>query len=267
MSQHHQTRLLKIRVGSGINNFAGWYLCNGQTWNNGLDPATVAYVGYQTDDLNSFSYSIDENPATNDLESQGERTITNNNVSLIGGSNVSMTATYSTPNYNISGTVQTSSQTVSSDSNGTSFVLKRLPQIIYLGTEDLFWQDKGINQAAPATVTYRFTDSNEGAGGLTVINESKTEAVNSSFSFTVNISPASGYEWNSLPTVTSANAAITSVSASNSSNSFPSQGINVTVNVGSQPLGGTVLLTYDSTNHTALIAARTNTYIINDATN
>ena len=167
---------IEIRVGSGINNFAGWYLCNGQTWSNGLDPATIGYIGYQTEDLNSFSYSIDENPATIDPDSQGEVNVTNNSVPLIGGADVAMAATYSAPNYNISGTVQTSSQPISSDSGGTTFILKRLPQIIYLGTEDLFWQDKGTNQAAPVSVTYRFIDANEGAGGIQTINEVKNES-------------------------------------------------------------------------------------------
>lgn len=244
---------IEIRVGSGINNFAGWYLCNGQTWNNGLDPATIGYIGYTTEDLNSFSYSIDENPATIDPDSQGEVTITNNIVPLIGGANVAMSATYSAPNYNISGTVQTSSQPVSSDSNGTTFILKRLPQIIYLGTEDLFWQDKGTNQAAAVAVTYTFIDSNETASGAATINQSQTQVEGSSFSFTVNVPVASGYQWDSLPTVTSTDAAITSVTASNPSGSLPTSNINIDVNVGSQPQGGTVTINYDSTSNISAI--------------
>ena len=257
---------IEIRVGSGINNFAGWYLCNGQTWNNGLDPATIGYVGYQTEDLNSFSYSIDENPATIDPDSQGEVSVTNNSVPLIGGADVTMAATYNAPNYNISGTVQTTSQPISSDSNGTTFILKRLPQIIYLGAEDLFWQDKGTNQAAPVSVTYRFTDENEGAGGIPTINEVKNESEGSSFSFTVYIAAASGYQWDSLPTFSSTTPVVSSVVATNPSGSFPASSINVTVNVSAQPQGGTVTLTYNSSTHSSAIIARTNTYTINNAT-
>ena len=244
---------IEIRVGSGINNFAGWYLCNGQTWSNGLDPATIGYIGYQTEDLNSFSYSIDENPATIDPDSQGEVNVTNNSVPLIGGADVAMAATYSAPNYNISGTVQTSSQPISSDSGGTTFILKRLPQIIYLGAEDLFWQDKGTNQAAPVSVTYTFIDSNETASGAVTINESKTQVEGSSFSFTVNVPATSGYQWDSLPTVTSTDAVITSVTSSNPSGSLPTSNININVNVGSQPQGGTVTINYDSTSNISVI--------------
>lgn len=257
---------IEIRVGSGINNFAGWYLCNGKTWNNGLDPATVGYIGYATEDLNSFSYSIDENPTTIDPNSQGEADVTNNSVPLIGGADVTMAATYSSPNYNISGTVQTTSQPISSDSNGTTFILKRLPQIIYLGTEDLFWQDKGTNQAAPVSVTYRFIDTSEGAGGIQTINEVKNESEGSSFSFTINIPVASGYQWDSLPTVSSTNSAVSSAVAANPSGSFPASSINVTVNVSAQPQGGTVILNYNSSTHSSAIIARTNTYTINNAT-
>ena len=257
---------IQIRVGSGINNFAGWYLCNGQEWVNNLNPAYHSYLSYQTEDLNSFSYSIDENPATYDPDSQGEADVTNTETNIIGGANISMLAAYSSPTYTVTTpTIATSTQSITSDSAGTTFVLKRLPQIVYLGTEDLFWHDKGTNQAAPVAVTYRFTDSNEGVGGLSTINEIKTEAVGSSFSFSVNVAAPAGYEWNTLPTV-SADAVggpVSSSTVSNPSGALPTQSITINVSVSAQPQGGTVSLTYDSTNHISAIAARTNVYQLN----
>ena len=260
---------IQIRVGSGINNFAGWYLCNGQEWVNNLNPAYHSYLSYQTEDLNSFSYSIDENPATTDSDSQGDASVTNTETNIIGGANISMLAAYSSPTYTVTTpTIATSTQSITSDSQGTTFVIKRLPQIVYLGTEDLFWHDKGTNQSAPVAVTYRFTDSNEGAGGLSTINEIKTEVEGSSFSFTVNVAAPSGYEWNSLPTVTAdAVGGPATATVSNPSGSLPTQSITINVTVSAQPQGGTVSLTYNSTGHISTIATRTNTYQLNTSPN
>ena len=256
---------IQIRVGSGINNFAGWYLCNGQEWVNNINPAYHSYLSYQTEDLNSFSYSIDENPATTNSDSQGDASVTNTETNIIGGANISMLAAYSSPTYTVTTpTIATSTQSITSDSQGTTFVIKRLPQIVYLGTEDLFWHDKGTNQSAPVAVTYRFTDSNEGAGGLSTINEIKTEVEGSSFSFTVNVAAPSGYEWNSLPTVTAdAVGGPATATVSNPSGSLPTQSITINVTVSAQPQGGTVSLTYNSTSHIGVISTRTNTYQLN----
>lgn len=261
---------IQIRVGSGINNFAGWYLCNGQEWVNNLDPAYHSYLSYQTEDLNSFSYSIDENPATTNPDSQGEADVTNTETNIIGGANISMLAAYSSPTYTVTTpTIATSTQSITSDSAGTTFVLKRLPQIVYLGTEDLFWHDKGTNQSAPVAVTYRFTDSNEGVGGLSTINEIKTEVEGSSFSFSVNVAAPNGYEWNTLPTVSAdvVGGPVSSSTVSNPSGALPTQSITINVSVSAQPQGGTVSLTYDSTNHISAIALQTNVYQLNTSPN
>ena len=257
---------IQIRVGSGINNFAGWYLCNGQKWVNNLNPAYHSYLSYQTEDLNSFSYSIDENPATTDFDSQGDASVTNTETNIIGGANISMLAAYSSPTYTVTTpTIAISTQSITSDSQGTTFVIKRLPQIVYLGTEDLFWHDKGTNQSAPVAVTYRFTDSNEGAGGLSTINEIKTQVEGSSFSFTVNVAAPSGYEWNSLPTVSADAVGGPTATVSNPSGTLPTQSITINVTVSAQPQGGTVSLTYNSTGHISAISARTNTYQLNSS--
>jgi hypothetical protein len=256
---------IQIRVGSGINNFAGWYLCNGQEWVNNINPAYHSYLSYQTEDLNSFSYSIDENPATTDSNSQGDASVTNTETNIIGGANISMLAAYSSPTYTVTTpTITTSTQSITSDSAGTAFVIKRLPQIVYLGTEDLFWHDKGTNQSAPVAVTYRFTDLNEGVGGLAVIDVINTQVEGSSFSFTVNIAAPSGYQWDSLPTVSAgAGSPVSSSTVSNPFGTTPTQSITINVSVSDQPQGGTVPLTYDSTNHISAISLRTNTYQIN----
>lgn len=154
---------IQIKVGSGINTFAGWYLCHGQEWVNNIDPAYHAYISYQTEDLNSFTYTIDDNPNEIGSDSQGIAGETNNNVTVIGGADITMAANYSSPVYNISGNVGATTYPIQTGTSGTTFILKRLPQIIYLGEEDLFWHDKGTGQNTAYTNTYNITHTDAGA--------------------------------------------------------------------------------------------------------
>lgn len=170
--------LLPISAGRGIGDYEGWYICNGQTWKNDNG------FSYDVPDLNSFSYSIDDNSDSTDPSSQGAVSITNSVNNLLGGVDIQMTATYdsNTGDYSISHTSNQSDDTFNVGGSSTTYTIKRIPQIIYLGETDLYWDD-GTGSFNPAhTVTYTFVDTdsvipdfdhdvNAQAGSSTSINQ------------------------------------------------------------------------------------------------
>ena len=187
----------KFKVGAGTNNFAGWYLCNGKEWTNG------AGIDYQTEDLNSFSYTIEDNPDSLNTNSQGAATQSDYSLTIIGGSSVTMDANYTAPNYNITGSVSTTSTPIGNSQGGTTFTIKKLPQIVYLGTEDLYWQDKGIDQAPTTVATYRFIDGSNDALVAATISEVVSSQSGNSGTFNVSIPAPAGQYWDNsnLPAI------------------------------------------------------------------
>ena len=151
---------LEIRVGAGINEHAGWYICNGKTWTNGTD-------SFITPDLNSFSYTIDNDPNISTPSSQGQAALTNNISSIIGGADTSMSAVYNGTSFDINGTVDTSTISFNTGTSGTGYTVKRLPQIIFLGLDNLYWSDAGDN-ATDTVVAYAFSDWQANGGGAGV---------------------------------------------------------------------------------------------------
>jgi len=134
---------IEIRIGAGIGNYLGWYICNGKDWKN-------MSSSNQTEDLNSFSYLIEDNPISTELTSQGFVEIDNDTINIIGGSDIDMAAFPEVGGvYNITSTITTSDINIVGGSIGTSFQIKRLPQIIYLGYADLYWTDLGTGQSTP----------------------------------------------------------------------------------------------------------------------
>ena len=148
---------IEIRVGSGIGDYEGWYVCNGQTWTDGVEE-------YEVPGLNSFSYSIEDDPSE-ESTSQGSAIETNNNLEVIGGADISTAALFSSPNYTITSSVIDSD--INLDPQGfqgatTIVKVKRLPQIIYLGVDNLYWQDAGSNQAPIVDNEYTFAITSDG---------------------------------------------------------------------------------------------------------
>ena len=140
---------LQIKVGAGIGEHAGWYLCNGQDWTNGEST-------YSTPDLNSFSYTIDNDPNISDSTSQGDANVSNNSLSIIGGADTSLTGTYNqaNSNYTVTGTLDPNTTENFYTATGSTYVVKKLPQVIYLGLDDLYWSDAGSNQGfVPSSFT------------------------------------------------------------------------------------------------------------------
>ena len=127
--------IIKFKVGKGLGEYVGWYICNGKTWTNGSN------ISYKTPELSSFTYTIEGNPNSSTDNSQGS-VDKSNQPNIIGGSDTHMNATYNNSTYNITGTVTTGDVSISGGSD-QAFVIKRLPQIIYLGIKDLYWEDSG----------------------------------------------------------------------------------------------------------------------------
>ena len=138
--------VLHVLFGRGINNYAGWYLSNGKTWENGTS-------SFSTVDLCSFSYTIYNNTNRPAGNGQGPVTVTNNIVALPGGSDTSMTATYASPNYTIATSLNTTTDNIYTAVSGTQYNLYKMVYIVYLGVEDLYWTDPG-NQGGGSNFTF-----------------------------------------------------------------------------------------------------------------
>lgn len=181
---------LPVHVGAGIGNYSGWYICNGKTWTDG---ATT----YQTPDLSSFTYSIDENP-THTSTGQGTAELTNDSIHITGGADIDLAATYANSVYNITGTVNCTDTSIQ-QGTGTTVLIKRLPQIIYLGVADLYWEDGG--DATSTTMTIQFTDT---AGNISSFQVQYSGNGGTSYNNTSNpiiINAPSGKKWNAYPII------------------------------------------------------------------
>jgi hypothetical protein len=191
--------LLKVGAGRGINDYAGWYICNGKTWVS--DSSNLQHI---TPDLNSFSYTIQDNTDTVSLSSQGLAEHLNSETHLIGGADISMDAYYITPTpnvnfYSVSSTVVTTDTTISS-ATGTTFKIKKLPQIIYLGDDDCYWQDAGSGQAPITTNSYYISDLNDTVSGSPTAATVRINQQGTSDQFTIRVYAANGYYFDPLPT-------------------------------------------------------------------
>jgi len=136
---------LQIRMGAGIGDYEGWYVCNGQTWTDGSTSITAP-------DLNSFSYQILSNPISLNPNSQGYINVDNNEISLIGGANISASASIPQSStsaiYNNSLTNNSNDPQISTSTPGGQFKIKKLPQIIYLENINLWWSQLGDGQTS-----------------------------------------------------------------------------------------------------------------------
>ena len=153
---------LKIRMGAGIGDYDGWYVCNGQQWTDGTVAGTTLVP-----DLSSFSYQILANPSTPNPNSQGYSSVTNDEVQLIGGAahlvNASIPGGATSADYNINIVNESNDPIIVINPAGGQFRIKKLPQIIYLSTSNLWWSQLGTGQAAVGdynSADYSTTDYN-----------------------------------------------------------------------------------------------------------
>jgi len=228
---------LRISVGKGVGTYAGWYLCNGETWTDGT-LANTKLVPM----LGNFNYEIDNNPLSASPTGQGTVDFDLiNTTHITGGSDINMTASHAQSVYTITSTVSTSSVQVAPGS-GTTFKIKQLPQIIYLGKTNLYWSNPGTGQAEPVLLTWRLDDQNTTASKLNpdpyTLGVTDNQPANQAYSQQFEVNAPAGYYWSTLPSTGNISgvpsySAVTGISFADSG-SFPTA-IILTINVSDHP--------------------------------
>lgn len=190
----NNTAPLNISVGKGVGSYEGWYLCNGKSWTDGTPAGT-----YQVPTLGKFNYHIDDNPNSDSPLGQGIQNTSNQYNHITGGSDIDMNVV-SVPSliYNITSTVETSAVQVG-PGTGTTFRIKQLPQIIYLGVKDLYWFDPGTGQIPLYAFNVLLNDANTSASKLNPNPYNlgtSNQVAGASHTFTSNeVSAPAGYYW------------------------------------------------------------------------
>ena len=241
--------LLPITVGSGIGDYEGWYICNGKTWKDG------AGFTYDTPDLNSFSYTIDDNGNSNDPNSQGAASITNNDTQIIGGASIDMDADWTGTSYNVTSTVDTVQGTIE-DASGTDTVyIKKLPQIIYIGEANLYWEDAGSGQAPIVTNMYNFLNTANSSTQPFSVQDNQGDTG----TFLIELEAPTTQKWTSIPTFTDPNAGTLPNISSGPPPFISSNDQIINVHINQIADGNTYQFVYNSTGH---ITANSATYTI-----
>ena len=227
------TSPVHISAGKGEGNYEGWYLCHGKQWTNGVDTHQVPSLGL-------FNYSIDDNPFSENPAGQGSAITSNFRKHITGGSNINMTASpVPTLVYNITSTVETSSIIVESGT-GTTFKIKQLPQIIYLGKTDLYWFDGGGSQNPPIELTFLLDDGMENlVPNPYTLNTITDHGVGDSYSFISTVTLPAGYYWSTVLTPESitglpAYATILEGGITVGAGTYPTT-ISIVINISSHP--------------------------------
>lgn len=132
---------LNNTMGKGINDFEGWYLCNGETWTNGS-----SLFSYEVPNLNSFDYTIDGNTGDQEQILNGG----SDSPILVGGIDLSMTSSYQgSNNYSTTLTHNDNDDSITTHTSGGSEKdVNNLLWIINLENPNLFW----VNASGGATV-------------------------------------------------------------------------------------------------------------------
>ena len=150
--------------------------------------------------LGKFNYSIADNTFSTSPLGQGSITTTRERIHITGGSDVDMDATsIGASTYSVTSTVAADVTFVGPGAQAGAFRIKQLPQIIYLGRNDLYWFDQGAGQSTPVPLAILLDDANTTASKLTpdpyplfsVTNKGAGE----SYNFTTTITAPLGYYW------------------------------------------------------------------------
>ena len=228
------TSPINITAGKGIGNYEGWYLCNGQQWTDGVMTGP-SLVDYNVPMLGNFNYNIQDNNLSLDPFSQGSAASTNLYTHITGGSDIGMDVNLvSGLSYTVTSTVSTSTVQVGPN-NGTTYKLKQLPQIIYLGRNDLYWQQPGTNQNPPIPLTILLDDANPSAPKLLIdplqLAYIDTQPAGATYSIpSISVSAPSGYYWNALPIITGLPSYLGVAGITLGSGTYPTT-ININFNV------------------------------------
>ena len=193
---------LKIRHGAGYGSYAGWYLCNGQTWLSGTGNSRVV------PNLCSFDYEIDDNSADTAAGGQFGAQGSTPNLAIVGGANVLMNADYAsgTSSYSITDTITSENVTIHTSASGSPvYDLNKLVYIVYIGEEDWYWQDGGTTGGATVTHNYLLykyisTSNNTATVNYTTSPSSTyttTDTAGTTVSISITLTPSSGYSFTS----------------------------------------------------------------------
>jgi len=134
---------IQIKIGAGIGDYAGWYVCNGQEWKDG------GAVAFTVPDLNSYSFQIVRNTISTDPNKQGNVNVINDEVQILGGAGINVNANQVgtvTAQYDVGTQGYSVDTDLVSNPGGNVFKIKKLPQIIYLGANNLYWSQPGTGQ-------------------------------------------------------------------------------------------------------------------------
>ena len=147
--------------------FEGWYLCNGQVWEQGI-------ISHDVPNLNSFTFNIDSNSGNNINQTAGQPAIINggnNSQILIGGASLQVRANYISSNgaYDIStinivtadGTIKFN-QPASRQQSG-AYEHSKMVHIINLGEPVLHWKSEPSTQVSTEAITLSVTSHSKAA--------------------------------------------------------------------------------------------------------
>jgi hypothetical protein len=244
------TSVLPISVGKGVGSYEGWYLCNGQDWTDGVDVYTIPMLG-------RFNYKIADNTFSTSPIGQGSVETNKQRAHITGGSRINMNATsVSATTYNVTSTVDNDLTYIGLGTTNGTFRIKQIPQIIYLGRNDLYWFDRGEGQSTPVPLTIVLNDTKADAPKLipdpyplfSVTNKGAGE----SYTFTATVTAPLGYYWKTpIPTAADITGLISGIQITGitvASGLYPTT-ITISFNVTSHPANATALtLNIDTSN-------------------
>jgi len=153
--------------------FEGWYLCNGQVWEQGI-------ISHDVPNLNSFTFNIDSNGGNNINQTPSQPAIVNggdNRQILIGGASLQVRANYISSNgaYDISTiNIVTSDGTIkfnqpASRQQSGAYEHSRMVHIINLGEPILHWKSEPSTQVSTEAITLSVTSTSKAAACTTTL--------------------------------------------------------------------------------------------------
>jgi len=135
---------LKNRFGRGKSgtDFAGWYLCNGESWE--ISPGVNSIL---TPNLNSFDFTIAPNGGDQNQINGGD-----NAKILVSGYKIGMTAAYNNGLYNISvDTAGNQDDSILLGNSSNNSYVGRMIHVVYLENENLTWSQSSSTVVPPTT--------------------------------------------------------------------------------------------------------------------
>ena len=142
-------------------------------------------------------------------------------------------------------TIDTSSVDIQDGTGPLNVKIKKLPQIIYIGEADLYWEDAGSGQAPPVTAQFIF--DNQGTSQQTF---PESHSGGSSQTITIQLQAPSLQKWTTAPAISAPSGFPGNILAK-TINSSDSTLLDVTIGYTHPSVATTYTFTYSSSGHTA----------------